>query len=67
MNSTDGFHLTTDDQLSTAADRWVSAVQAAFYPASAGGTTRSVTVTLTSDGTTPRANLTGLKWAFFND
>lgn len=26
----------------------------------------SVTITLTSDGTTPRASLTGLKWAFFD-
>lgn len=29
-------------------------------------TTRTVTLTLTSDGTTPRANLTGLKWAFWD-
>jgi hypothetical protein len=29
-------------------------------------TTLSVTLTLTTDGTTPAASLTGLKWAFFD-
>lgn len=28
--------------------------------------TRTVTVTLTSDGAAPRANLTGIKWAFYD-
>lgn len=31
-----------------------------------GGLATSVTVTLTSDGVTPRAGLSGLKWAFFD-
>ena len=31
-----------------------------------GSLATSVTVTLTSDGTTPRANLSSLKWAFFD-
>lgn len=32
----------------------------------ASTTTRTVTVTLTTDGTTPAASLSGLKWAFFD-
>lgn len=32
----------------------------------ASTTTRTVTVTLTTDGSTPAASLTGLKWAFFD-
>lgn len=32
----------------------------------ASTTSRTITVTLTTDGTTPAASLTGLKWAFFD-
>lgn len=34
---------------------------------SAATTTRTITITLTSDGTTPRASLTGLKCEFWNE
>lgn len=43
-------------------DRCFATVVADGQPAS----TKTVTITLTSDGTTPRANLTGLKWSWWD-
>ena len=37
------------------------------FAAPVAATTRTVTITLTSDGTTPRASLSGLRWAFWNE
>ena len=41
-----------------------SVVSSSSFSTSASG--RTATITLTSDGTTPRANLTALKWAWFD-
>lgn len=48
------------------ATMWARAIDRALYKRS-GGAARTVTVTLTSDGATPRASLTGLRWAFWNE
>lgn len=46
------------------ATMWVRAIDAAL---AASGTSRTVSLTLTTDGSTPAASLTGLKWAFFDE
>lgn len=45
---------------------WARAIDRALNKRS-GGYSRAVTVTLTSDGTTPRASLSGLRWAFWDE
>lgn len=57
----DTSHIQTADTLA-----FLQRCQAAPVAKGPPATTRTVTVTLTSDGTTPRASLTGLKWAWWD-
>jgi lysophospholipase L1-like esterase len=45
---------------------WARAIDRALYKRS-GGAARTVTITLTTDGSTPAANLTGLRWSFWDE
>jgi alpha-beta hydrolase superfamily lysophospholipase len=61
-----GGHIDTSHYQPSDTLAFLQACQAAPVAKGRPASTRTVTVTLTSDGTTPRASLTGVKWAWWD-
>lgn len=61
-----GGHIDTSHYQPSNTLAFIQACQAAPVAQGRPASTRTATVTLTSDGTTPRASLTGIKWAWWD-